>query len=125
VRDAVLDAAGNAWQGARSATVDVMNYQYGEQVSFLWCMCVWGGGRHISPLRRVLNAAVLCHSLSCSCCMPRCICCLAVVMAFAAVPAGGVTVRQGLGDITGWECLLSIWTVDVMNYQYGEQVGLL
>jgi hypothetical protein len=32
VRDAVLDAAGNAWQGARSATVDVMNYQYGEQV---------------------------------------------------------------------------------------------
>lgn len=32
VRDAVLDAAGSAWQGARSATVDVMNYQYGEQV---------------------------------------------------------------------------------------------
>ncbi|WIA37760.1 hypothetical protein OEZ86_014635 [Tetradesmus obliquus] len=33
VRDAVLDAAGSAWQGARSATVDVMNYQYGEQVA--------------------------------------------------------------------------------------------
>jgi hypothetical protein len=33
VRDAVLDAAGNTWQGARSATVDVMSYQYGEQVA--------------------------------------------------------------------------------------------
>eukprot|EP00878_Enallax_costatus_P023477 GHUV01024973.1.p1 GENE.GHUV01024973.1~~GHUV01024973.1.p1 ORF type:complete len:414 (+),score=146.25 GHUV01024973.1:1024-2265(+) len=33
VRDAVLAAAGSAWQGARVATVDVMNYQYGGEVA--------------------------------------------------------------------------------------------
>lgn len=32
VRDAMLDAAGQAWQGAREATVDVMQYQYGGEV---------------------------------------------------------------------------------------------
>jgi hypothetical protein len=28
----MLDAAGNAWKGARDATVDVMSYQYGGEV---------------------------------------------------------------------------------------------
>ena len=32
VRDAMLGAVGSAWQGARDATVEVMNYQYGPQV---------------------------------------------------------------------------------------------
>lgn len=32
VRDAVLAAAGDAWQGVRAATVDVMSYQYGQEV---------------------------------------------------------------------------------------------
>lgn len=40
VRDAVLSAAGNAWHGARVATVDVMNYQYGTEVqlSRVWLL---------------------------------------------------------------------------------------
>lgn len=33
VRDAVLAAAGDAWQGVRAATVDVMSYQYGQEVA--------------------------------------------------------------------------------------------
>eukprot|EP00775_Hariotina_reticulata_P005789 gene5789-6028_t len=33
VRDAMLAAAGSAWQGARAATVDVMQYQYGSEVA--------------------------------------------------------------------------------------------
>lgn len=33
VRDAMLDAAGNAWKGAREATIEVTRYQYGEQVA--------------------------------------------------------------------------------------------
>ncbi|KAF8058434.1 sbpA [Scenedesmus sp. PABB004] len=33
VRDAVLGAAGSAWAGARAATVDVMEYQYGGEVA--------------------------------------------------------------------------------------------
>jgi len=33
VRDAMLDAAGNAWSGMREATVDVMAYQYGSEVA--------------------------------------------------------------------------------------------
>jgi hypothetical protein len=33
VRDAMLDAAGNAWSGMREATVDVMQYQYGNEVA--------------------------------------------------------------------------------------------
>jgi hypothetical protein len=33
VRDAMLDAAGNAWSGMREATVDVMSYQYGNEVA--------------------------------------------------------------------------------------------
>lgn len=32
VRDAMLDAAGQAWTGARAATVDVLQYQYGGEV---------------------------------------------------------------------------------------------
>lgn len=34
VRDAMLEAAGNAWKGVRDATVDVMQYQYGPEVRF-------------------------------------------------------------------------------------------
>jgi hypothetical protein len=29
----MLDAAGNAWSGMREATVDVMQYQYGNEVA--------------------------------------------------------------------------------------------
>lgn len=33
MRDAMIDAAGNAWTGMREATVDVMQYQYGSEVA--------------------------------------------------------------------------------------------
>lgn len=33
MRDAMLDAAGNAWSGMREATVDVVQYQYGNEVA--------------------------------------------------------------------------------------------
>lgn len=33
VRDAMVSAAGEAWGGLRAATVDVFDYQYGEQAA--------------------------------------------------------------------------------------------